>query len=499
MSSMKCSYDERYTLRKNAFKREGYTFKNWKASNGKTYKDGQSVMNLLNTSGTVTLSAQWTKKTESVTIKFNPMGGSVSPKSKKVTKGSAIKTLPTPVRKGYDFAGWYSDKTYVNVVTSSKIMKKSCTLYAKWKVKENQIKYHLDGGTLPASAPKKFTKNTADIILPTPTKKGYDFVGWYSDSQYINKITKIKKGTNKDVDVYAKWKPIKYTISFDANGGTGKMDDLVCTYGKTYTLPLNKFKKSGEKFKGWMAPNGTLYTDGAEIKNLSSKSKTVRLTAQWDDTNKIIENLKNDTTLKLGSKRAMIIQVTKDMLDKNYDPKFIAGMLANIYKEGNVGKFENSNYQSNPANKPSYLKIMDEKYNYQKKYSGKNITQVSLSSLNDLLTQLSNDGWKNGKFGLGCCQWTGSRTKTLVSLYMKYSGGKDYITTAQAIKAESKMIVTELSGSYKSIYSSWSASNKTAYSAGKLICTKYERPKDRGQAEIRANLATQFYNVMMKD
>lgn len=500
MSSMKCRYGEYYPIKKNIFKKDGYTFKNWKASNGKTYKNGQSVTNLLSNAGTITLYAQWTKKTETVTIKFDPMKGSVSPKSIKVNKGSAVDTLPVPVRKGYEFSGWYSDKRYVNAVASSRIMRKSCTLYAKWKVKKNSINYHTDGGVLPDSVPKKFSKNEEDIILPEPTKKGYRFIGWYSDSRFTSKITKIKKGTNRDVDVYAKWKPIQYTVSFRPGDGTGQMDQMECVYGKTYTLPLNKFKKSGAKFTGWMSAGGTCYKDGAEIKNLSSKSGTVILTAQWEDTNKIIENLKKDTTLKLGAKKAIIIQIAKDLLDREYDPRFIAGMLANIYKEGNVGKFESSNYQSNPAKKPEYLRIMDTKYGYQKKYSGKNITEVSLSALNDLLTKLSEDGWKNGKFGLGCCQWTGSRTKTLVSFYIKYSGGRDRITMEQAIKAESKMIVTELaSGSYKSIYSSWMTSKKTAYSAGKLICTKYERPKANNQAEIRANLAEQFYKVMMKD
>lgn len=501
MSSMKCHYGKSYSIKKNVFKKEGYTFKNWKASNGKIYKDGQTVTNLLSSAKKITLYAQWTKKPEKVKVKFNPMKGSVSPKSIQVNKGNAIKTLPVPVRNGYEFVGWYSDKNYVNIVTSSKIMKKSCTLYAKWEKRKNLINYYTNGGILPASAPLKFTKSKEDIILPIPSKKGYNFVGWYSDSQYASLITKIKKGTNKDVNVYAKWKPIKYTVSFHSNGGTGQMDNMECVYGKTYTLPINKFKKSGAKFEGWMSSGGTVYKEGAKVKNLSSKAQTIILTAQWEDTNKIIENLKKDTTLKLGGKKTIIIQITKDLLDKKYDPKFIAGILANIYKEGNVGHFESSNYRSNPASKKEYLKIMDTKYNYQKKYSGKNITQVSLSELNNLLIKLSRDNWKKGKFGLGCCQWTGGRTKTLVSLYMKYSGGKDYITMDQAIRAESKMILTELaSKEYKNIYESWSlSSNKNAYLAGKLICMKYERPNNKDQAQIRANLATQFYKVMMKE
>ena len=206
-----------------------------------------------------------------------------------------------------------------------------------------------------------------------------------------------------------------------------------------------------------------------------------------------------------SSKKATLVAMGKVLLDSGYEPAFVAGVLGNIVYEGSVGKFESSNYVSNPSSEPQYLKYMDQNYNYRSKYSGKIITEVSLTELQNLMTKLASLNWEKGKFGLGCIQWTGGRTKALVDLYVSYANGKDRITLEQATKAEAKMIVNELKGSYKKIYNEWKDKNssdlnsqKSAYDAASILCIKYEVPADRYNKAIkRGDTAKDIYKIMM--
>ena len=75
---------------------------------------------------------------------------------------------------------------------------------------------------------------------------------------------------------------------------------------------------------------------------------------------------------------------------------------------------------------------MDQTYNYRSKYSGKCVTDVSLRELYKLLQKLKQYNWQKGKFGLGCVQWTGSRTFTLVETYRDVCKNCDKITLDQA-------------------------------------------------------------------
>ena len=130
---------------------------------------------------------------------------------------------------------------------------------------------------------------------------------------------------------------------------------------------------------------------------------------------------------------------------------------------------------------------------------------MNLAELEKLLKDLEKGGWE-GKFGLGIVQWTGSRTKKLVSFYRKQAGSKDSITSSQVVAAENEMILSELRGGYKGVYSAWKDKNKkdyatpdAAYSAGSIVCLKYEIPanKDRKAVE-RGEKARDIYKVMTK-
>ena len=219
----------------------------------------------------------------------------------------------------------------------------------------------------------------------------------------------------------------------------------------------------------------------------------------------MLQNIQNSG--QFGNKSDALIKIGELLFKKGYKKAFIAGLLANIYHEGNFGYFESSKYVKNPGAKPGYLKIMDEKYDYANKYSGKCVTEVSLTELKNLIDELQNNNWKNGKFGLGVIQWTGGRTAALVNLYLEVANGNNYINMDQVILAEGKMLISELnSNQYKNIYENWKENNNNdidsenaAYDAGAKICQKYEIPYDtQNQAIKRGNTAKNIYRIMIQ-
>ena len=219
-----------------------------------------------------------------------------------------------------------------------------------------------------------------------------------------------------------------------------------------------------------------------------------------------LKNIENSN--EFGQKAKAMTIIGNVFLKKGYETAFVAGILANLYHEGNFGFFESSFYKSHPELKPKYFQIMEELgYGYDDKYSSKCVIDVSLLELKKFVDKLENDNWKKGKFGLGCFQWTGERTGTLVKYYLKENGGKDEITLDEVIAAEAKFVLYELETvvQYTKIYSEFKTNYKNnydsvdaAYFAGYNICTRYEIPDQKEQrGKERGNTAKKIFKIMM--
>ena len=219
------------------------------------------------------------------------------------------------------------------------------------------------------------------------------------------------------------------------------------------------------------------------------------------ETHKMIKKLEESHIY--GTKMSSLSIIGNLLFDKEVEASFIAGILANIYHGENIGKFESSNYDLNPDEKPEYLKYMDENYNYSFRYSNKLITDVSIEELGEMLSKLKKDNWEKGKFGLGCVQWRGERTYKLYELYKQESDDILHITPEQATLAEGKMLINEFRSNYISIYNQWKSENQNknsavaAYRAAHNIYTKYVNPNDDiEQARIKARTAYNMYMTM---
>ncbi len=139
-------------------------------------------------------------------VRFNTNGGT-SVKSIKIKKGEAI-TLPnSPTKEGYIFDGWYLDSSCVEALEEGYLVKKSITLYAKWKeatkpVEDYQVIFYVDGEVYFQAT----LKSGAVLTLPkTPTKEGYVFDGWYFDSDFLQAVNDNYVIIG-NVSIYAKWK-----------------------------------------------------------------------------------------------------------------------------------------------------------------------------------------------------------------------------------------------------------------------------------------------------
>ncbi|MBQ4531501.1 MAG: InlB B-repeat-containing protein [Lachnospiraceae bacterium] len=132
---------------------------------------------------------------------------SSSYEDKMVFLGKKYGKLPTPKRTGYTFKGWYTDPTAGKKVKSSTkvTITEDHTLYARWKVNTYKVKLNARGGKVSKSN-CKVTYGSKYGTLPTPTKTGYTFKGWFTKKTKGTQITSNSKvKITKNTTLYAQW------------------------------------------------------------------------------------------------------------------------------------------------------------------------------------------------------------------------------------------------------------------------------------------------------
>lgn len=244
------------------------------------------------------------------TVTFNANSGNITDNNKSVT--TAQRTVKynhednnnvsslNPVKTGYTFIGWYEkvknedgsdgeiqvynaqgncSNNGIHWKDSKWIKESNITVYAHWKANNYTLTLDANGGYLDGGALEDGKANTIATLSPTydkttfndvgnlnPQRTGYTFEGWYTTknngTQIYDKTGKCRNdGTYwKDSKwhyvgnaiLYAHWTPNTYTVSYDANSGTGTMKTDTATYDSPYTTRNNEgFKKTGYTFNGW--------------------------------------------------------------------------------------------------------------------------------------------------------------------------------------------------------------------------------------------------------
>lgn len=306
-ASMSMTYDVAKNLTANGFTKSGYHFSGWNTKadgSGTSYYNKQSVKNLTATHGaTITLYAQW--DTNSYTIAFNGNGNTGGTTSSMTMKFDVAKNLNKNgyTRTGYTFSKWNTKANGSGTNYTNQQSVKNLTtvnggifyLYAQWTPNTYTIKFNGNGATSGSTASMSMTYDIAKNLTANGFKKtGYIFDGWntnssgtgtnYTDKQSVKNLTSTNGGT---VTLYAKWKPITYTIKFDGNGATGgSTASMSMTYDVAKNLTANGFTRTSYKFIGWNTKadgTGTNYTNKQSVKNLTTTNgATITLYAKWE-------------------------------------------------------------------------------------------------------------------------------------------------------------------------------------------------------------------------
>ena len=239
-----------YTVESEAFQlptpvRTGYIFLGW---TGEGITEPQEIIEIpQGSTGDRTYTANW--QMIEYTITLLDMDGAGTSEALVYTVEQPV-TLPTPTREGYAFLGWTvnSDMAPQLTVVLPQGSIGNRTYTANWELTGYTITMDLNGGS--GETALLYTVIDDDFALPTPTRNGYEFVGWTGEGITTPQTSvKIPKGSTGNKAYTANWKVIEYTITLDTNGGPN-VSPIKYTVEDSFTLPYPL--RPGYEFAGWV-------------------------------------------------------------------------------------------------------------------------------------------------------------------------------------------------------------------------------------------------------
>ena len=260
------AYDSEYQLLVPV--KYGYNFLGWfdgEGGTGTQYTDaeGNSLVNWT-LDEDLELYPAWEIITSTITL--NVHGGDALLEDMITLDFGDELTLPTPTRTGYRFLGWFDGE--VEVQSGIYYGVEDCTLIAEWDLIIYSISYDLDGGEIEGENPTTYTVVTETINLISPSKYGYNFLGWDNGGT-------IPQGSTGNLAFVALWEAIASTITLDVNDGDALLEDKIAiAYEEELELPTPT--RTGYDFVGWFDGEEE-YTDGVyyNIENIT-------LVAHWE-------------------------------------------------------------------------------------------------------------------------------------------------------------------------------------------------------------------------
>lgn len=314
----------------------GYTYNGWSVN-------GEKVSFPYKVNGDVTLDAILTPIQYEIEYILNGgINDSANPSTYTIEDTIYFKS---PTRENYDFVGWYTsaDLTGETVRGISQGTMGKVTFYASWKT-AYKIEYELNGGTNNEGNPSLYAPGQ-EVTLLNPTRDGYEFLGWYSDSSFRNKVEKITANSTGSKTFYAKWEANENTLTYNSNGGSGIMESITLYTDEVIDLDLNIYRKTGYTFIGWSTtPNGEVeYANGSSF---TMGPSDITLYAVWDENAPTDENI---TLFNNGYTEYVIVYPKNNEIIEN-QVKELASYIKSTYnvtigykavdKDEDVGKKE---------------------------------------------------------------------------------------------------------------------------------------------------------------
>ena len=228
-----------------------------------------------------TIYAKWTPAEYLVVLDSN--GGSIADGTNAFVRRAyhaAYGTLPTPTRAGYTFAGWWTAATGGTQIASSTIVTQTSdhVIYAHWTLVPvtSTLVFNAAGGTVSPDS-MQITSGTAYGTLPTPTRAGCTFAGWYTEMSGGSLVTSSTVAGTDDVVVYARWSVSACVVIFAGNGGTPSEASRSYLTGFAYgSLP--SAARSGRAFAGWWTES-----DGGTRVTAATAASAGTLYAHWSE------------------------------------------------------------------------------------------------------------------------------------------------------------------------------------------------------------------------
>ena len=226
--------------------RHGYEFVGWTGEGITTPQTSVKIPK--GSTGDKAYTANWQVIEYTITLDTN--GGPVVSPIKYTVEDTF--TLPYILRPGYEFAGWTLDGS--GMLPSTPLIIYPGTTgdlhyKAEWRLAEYTITMDLNGGS--GQEKVVYTITDEDFELPTPTRNGYEFVGWTGERITTPQTSvKIPKGSTGNKAYTANWKVIRYTITLVTNGGA-VIASIRYTVEDSVTLPIPP-ERPGYEFAGWV-------------------------------------------------------------------------------------------------------------------------------------------------------------------------------------------------------------------------------------------------------
>lgn len=227
----------------------GYIFKEWNTKEdgtGETYKPGDSIKKLLETADMAKQAQETSERTE-VGEEIKPEKDVMQEENDVAQTDSASWEEKTD-KAEMQISDTENDGTSPDISTDKAIAAgdtTAITLYAIWeKASEYKITYKLNKGKNNTANPKTYTSED-EIKFKKPTRSGYHFVGWYTDSKYKNQISVIEKGSEGSLTLYAKW-----TKEISPSAKDASLDYVKGTKANTITVSatVSNYVKSSDGY-----------------------------------------------------------------------------------------------------------------------------------------------------------------------------------------------------------------------------------------------------------
>ena len=208
-------------------------------------------------------------------VTFDANGGTISPSTKIVLKGETVGELPEPDWPLCTFGGWFTSLNGGTQVTADTVVSGDVTFYAHWTPRPLTVTFNANGGTV---SPPSYTVDAGKSLgdnLPTPTRNGHTFAGWWTSPEEGDPIT-AETVVSAAVTYYAHWTPIMKTVTFNANGGTVEPSTRQIVMGQALVF-LPAPSRRGYTFTGWW----TAATGGTQVTAETVVSVDATFYARW--------------------------------------------------------------------------------------------------------------------------------------------------------------------------------------------------------------------------